>query len=107
MKLDRNQGNEGVGKYALINMRRYRKLDYVDAREASDMLARLDALGVIDKGARGDSDEFFVIKLKDKYAPAALHAYANAAADDDPEFSTEVTALAVRAEHHPDKKQPD
>jgi uncharacterized membrane-anchored protein len=108
MKLDRNDpANMGAGKYALINMRRYRALDAEAAREARDMLGRLDALGIIDKGAKGDTDEFFVIKLKDKYAPAALTAYANAAVDDDKEWATQVLALASRAEHHPDKKTPD
>lgn len=108
MKLDRNDpANMGAGKYALINMRRYRALDPAKAQEAHDILGKLDALGIIDKGARGESDEFFVIKLKDRFAPAALTAYANAAADDDIEWAKQVLALAARAEHHPDKKTPD
>lgn len=107
MKLDRNDNADGVGKYALINLRRYRDLPADKAQEAFDLLGKLDALGVIDKGARGASDEFFVIKLKDKYAAPALTAYANAAVEDDQEWAEQVLALASRAEHHPDRKQPD
>lgn len=107
MKLDRNEQPGGVGKYALINMRRYRALPPDKAEEAHDLLGKMEALGIIDTGARGADDEFFVIKLKDRYAPAALNAYANAAADDDKEWATQVLALASRAEHHPAQKQPD
>lgn len=107
MKLDRNTEPGGVGKYALINMRRYRALEPAAAAEAHDLLGRLDAMGIIDKGARGADDEFFVIKLKDKYAAPALTAYANAAVDDDKEWATQVLALAARAEHHPAQQKPD
>ncbi len=107
MKLDRNENDGGMGKYALINLRRLRALGQVHRQPAIEALEVLEQLGIIDRGARGATDEFFVVKLKDKYAPAALHAYANAAWDEDHEFATEVTALAVRAEHHPDKKTPD
>ena len=108
MKLDRNDPDRaGLGKYALINMRRYRALPGDQLAEAHALLDRLQDLGIIDKGVRGASDEFFVLKLKDKYAPAALTAYANAAVDDDKELATQVLELASRAEHHPDKKRPD
>jgi hypothetical protein len=43
-------------------------------------------------------NEFFVICLKDRYAQAALMAYAVAAAHgDDPEYSADVIELAKRA----------
>lgn len=107
MKLDRNQEPNGVGKYALINMRRYRALPDDKAAEAHDLLGKLEALGIIDTGARGSDDEFFVIKLRDRSAGAALMAYADDAADYDTEWATEVSALAARADHHPSKKTPD
>lgn len=107
MRLDRNADQSGVGKYALINLRRYRALPADKAQEAHELLGKLDRLGIIDTGARGAADEFFVIKLKDKYAAAALTAYANAAVDDDKEWASQVLALATRAEHHPGKKTPD
>lgn len=107
MRLDRNDNAKGVGKYALINLRRYRALPADQLKEAHLLLGRLDQLGVIDNGARGSDDEFFVIKLKDKYAEPALVAYANAAVDDDKEWAEQVLALAARAEFHPSKKKPD
>lgn len=107
MRLDRNVNVGRMGKYALVNLRRYNELPPDKASEALDLLSRLDSLGIIDKGVKGESDEFFVLKLKDKYAADALHAYANAAVDDDQEYAAEVAALATRSEHHPDKKQPD
>ncbi len=107
MLLDRNQEPGGVGKYALINMRRYRALPPDKAKEAHDLLGKLEALGIVDTGARGADDEFFVIKLKDRSAAAALFAYANDAANFDLEWANQVAALATRAEHHPAKKQPD
>jgi hypothetical protein len=107
MKLDRNQVRSGVGKYALINMRRYRALPPDKAAEAHDLLGKLEALGIIDTGARGADDEFFVIKLRDRSAGAALTAYANDADSYDHEWAVEVLALASRADHHPNKKTPD
>ena len=86
MKLDRNLNANGKGKYALLNLRNDR----------------------IEWGFVGASDEFFVIKLKDKYAQAALIAYADAAEHDDPEWAKEVRELAQRSgKNHPLCKQPD
>ena len=88
MRLDRNIGD--AGKYALVRMRDL----------TSDMRGALDALatgGVVDMASAGDQDEFFAIKLKDKYAQAALLAYADAAEADDPEYAADVRELAARA----------
>ena len=85
MKLDHNVNPDGKGKYALINLR----------------------TNQVHWGELHSEHEFFVIKLKDKYAAAALFAYARAAGADDPEFAAEVRALAQRAHNHPDSKQPD
>ena len=85
MKLDRNSNPDGKGKYTLIN-NRTNKVEYGDTPE----------------------DEFFVIKLKDKYANAALAAYSDAARADDPEYADEVLRLALRAGvHHTLCKMPD
>ena len=85
MKLDRNVSYDGKGKYALINLRTNQVL----------------------WGYPHSEHEFFVIKLKDKYASAALFAYARAAEADDPEYAADVRALAQRAHNHPNSKQPD
>ena len=65
----------------------------------------LERHGIIDYGTGGD--DFFVIRLKDKYASAALDAYSTAALKDDPEYALEVRQLANKAIAHPQKKRPD
>jgi hypothetical protein len=77
MKLDRNIGDSGKGKYALV---RLRKIE--DGSEAAMLLLRLAKLGHVDWGEVGARDEFFVVKLRDKYASAAIKGYSDAAADD-------------------------
>lgn len=73
--MDRNKNPNGKGKYALLNLRK----------------------NMIEWGCVGDEDEFFVVKLKDKHAKAALEAYANSIREDDEEFADEVMELAMRA----------
>ena len=46
-----------------------------------------------------------VRRLEDRYRRGSF--IDRAAADDDSEWAIQVLALASRAEHHPDKKQPD
>ena len=104
MRLDRNENSTGAGKYALLHLRRARA---AMTPEISAAITVLDKAGLIEWGKRGEDDEFFAIKLKDRSAPAALHAYANDAVDYDSEFAYDVSAMATRAERHPGKKQPD
>ena len=86
MKLDRNENINGKGKYALLNLRT-NKIEW----------------GYVD-----EPDEFFVIKLRDKYAKDALEAYAAAIIHDDPEFAEQVIELAMRAgPDSPYCKEPD
>lgn len=102
MKLDRN-GPNGLGKYAVVKLRKIGPGD-------DEARAHLDALvtgGFVEMGSTGDAEEFFVIKLKDRFAPAALRAYAEAAAAVDPEYAIEVLELVVRAIGHPNRKTPD
>lgn len=101
MKLDRNKDGAG-GKYAVVRLR--------EVPHDGEARAHLDALvtgGFVEMGSVGDADEFFVVKLKDRYAAAALVAYAEAAASDDPEYAIEVLELAARAMAHPNRKTPD
>jgi hypothetical protein len=84
MKLDRNINASGLGKYAIINLRTNR----------------------VERGWKGSPEEFFVIKLKDLGAAAALHAYAASINDYDPELAEQVSVLAVRSEHM-QRKHPD
>ncbi len=41
------------------------------------LLRRLEDLGHLDWGCVGHHDEFFVVKLRDKYAPGAIKGYAD------------------------------
>jgi hypothetical protein len=77
MKLDRNQNDDGKGKYALV---RLRKIE--EGSEAAALLIRLAELGHVDWGTVGSQDEFFVVKLRDRYAAAAIKGYSDAASDD-------------------------
>lgn len=105
MKLDRNLNPSGKGKYALINLR---KLDG-DPRTPQDMAAALlDQPEALQLGITGQADEFWLIKLKDKYAAVALKAYADAARADDPEYANQVEEMAHRAgPNSPYCKAPD
>jgi len=77
MKLDRNINANGMGKYALLNLR----------------------TNQVQWGNTPD-DEFFVIKLKDIGALPALLAYAKLYKLVDPEYAAEIKALADRSGKH-------
>ena len=106
MKLDRNIHADGRGKYALIPLRKLRSGDTFSGN-VEQAIETLRRAGLIDWGIVGTESEFFVIRLKDRYAAPSLFAYANAAAADDPEWADEVRSMAVRAERSPWQKQPD
>lgn len=101
MKLDRNITSPKRGKYALIKLR-----DATIRTERPEGGALVIDQEHVDFGDTEDSD-FFVIRLKDKYAAKALKAYAEAAAADDTEYADEVYALARKSSEHPNRKRPD
>lgn len=98
MKLDRNLGI-GRGKYALIKLRVSGPIGVVPEWLVIPKEA-------VDFGDHPDSD-FFVIRLKDKYAAPALAAYAMAAFADDQEYGLEVLNLAKQAAERLNKRRPD
>lgn len=104
MKLDRNDNPNGKGKYALVKLREIRSNPKTKPALARAISKNPDCL---DLGVRHSDGEFFVIRLKDKYAAAALEAYANAAQYDDEEYAGQVYMLAERAKRHPARKIPD
>jgi len=114
MKLDRNITTPRRGKYALIKLRPQIQygVECPTFLEPDAMAGGKGAVYVpviqeaIDFGDSHESD-FFVIRLKDKYAGAALAAYANAAMQDDPEYGREMMALVQKAIEHPLKRRPD
>lgn len=105
MKLDRNiKANKGKGKYALIKLR---TALIRPAALASGMIEVSER--DIDYGeSTKEGNDFFVIRLKDKYAEPALKAYAQAAYDDgQTEYSHQIFGLVRKAANHPQKKKPD
>jgi hypothetical protein len=111
VKLDRNTTDEGDGKYAILNLRRLRGLRTGNGSlppEIERALTDLEAAGVLEWSVKGEADEAFVMKLKDKWTAPALLAYADAAQDEDPEYAEEIRQLATRAgRNSPFCKRPD
>lgn len=104
MKLDRNKNG---GKYAVIRLRDLMRIHGSESDPAIKV-GELASMGLVEFSAPGSKDEFFVVKLRDIYARAALDAYADAAEKDDPEYAAEVRELAQRAGiGHPNSKRPD
>lgn len=94
MKMDRDINKSGKGKYAIVNMRKIAG----DPRSKRGLAKKiLEHPAALDFGISHSADEFFLIRLKDRYAQAALDAYADACAKDDPEFSAAVRELAKRS----------
>lgn len=105
MQLDRNLNPAGKGKYALINLRKLPGDPRTPADLAAAILANPEC---VEFGAVGAPDEFWPIKLKDRFAEPALQAYADAAQSVDPEFAAQVRELASRSgTNHPHCKTPD
>lgn len=105
MKRDRNINKSGKGKYAVINMRKIPGDPRTPQELAAAILAHPEC---VEWGCIGAEDEFWLTKLKDKYAEPSLRAYAMAAQDDDPEYANQVLELANRAgRFSPFCKSPD
>jgi hypothetical protein len=110
MKLDRNIDGGHGNKYGLIKNRQLEQLrdknGYFPERVAEALLTLVEA-GVLDWGCTPET-EFFVIRLKDKYAAGGLFGYANEADADDHEYAKQVAEMALRAgSNHPNCKAPD
>src|ERR1051326_5459170 len=101
MKMDRNiPGNNGRGKYALLLLRRLEA--YEDQNtfgglrpDIAAALKTLEDAGIIDWGIAETESEFFLIRLKDRCAQAALLAYAREASTFDVEWAAEVERLGA------------
>lgn len=104
MKLDRN--TQGRGKYALIKLRSLAALPEKQRDEIATMIDLMKESGVVDLGDTPETD-FFTIRLKDKYAAAALSSYATAAYREDPEYAGEVFALAKASAEYKTPRKPD
>lgn len=114
MKMDRNIADDGLGKYAVINLR---KLNETCGNagtfqrwtpKVQEAIDTLESVGALEWGRTGEPDEFFLIKLKDINADYALIAYADQANYTDKEFAGEVYELAKRSgANSPYCKHPD
>lgn len=106
MKLDRNIDGGHGNKYGLVKKRGLEELRK-RSRNIGDAIDLLVRAGVIDWGDTPET-EFFLIRLKDKYAASGLAGYAEAARDDDPEYAYEIVEMAGRAgPANPHCKRPD
>lgn len=116
MRLDRNNG--GQGKYAIVNMRKLREMTTHEkdpfGRLGNELRTALDILerrGILEYGEEDSKEEFFVIKLKDRFAAVALNAYAAALSGEklfDIDYAADIRELAGRAgESSPWCKTPD
>lgn len=103
MKLDRNINPTGRGKYALVKLRQLDAITATGDYSAVHNVECLQMQGVLDYGDTPKT-EFFVIRLKDKYAHAALNAYAQDAAKDDKEYAEEILELARKAREMKSRK---
>lgn len=108
MKLDRNINSSGKGKYAVINLRKIP----TDPRTAEELAAAILANPeAVEFGAVGSPEEFWLIKLRDRYATPAIMGYAMGIAFDpegDPEYQADVVEMGKRSETmHPLCKRPD
>ena len=105
MKLDRNITSPRRGKYALIKLRGV-ELPFQQASGTFTEEFCAVPIPAIDFGDTEETD-FFVIRLKDKFAAKALRAYAIAAEQDDATYANEIHALADKAEQYVEKRMPD
>lgn len=103
MKMDRNENTDGVGKYAVINLRKLNEtcghagIFHRWSPEVEQALKTLEDVGALEWGRVGEQDEFFLVKLKDVFAPGALRGYAAMADGVDPEWAAEVREMLPRS----------
>ena len=103
MRLDRFTTPDNRNKYALLKLRKGTPVP-IGLHKATGFI--VDA-GMLDMGNKPGT-EFFVIRLKDKYAAAALAAYAKAALEDgELEFAKDVQTLADISLAYPDRQKPN
>lgn len=116
MKLDRDVNSNKKGKYALLKLREVTDQEFDRIRgEISHNKSEHSYFpsqtyvptSAVDLGDTDDS-EFFVLRLKDKYAHQTLMMYAVLALlDGEREYAEAVIALAEKAKSHPNQKKPD
>lgn len=105
MKLMRNTDPLQYGKYIVINTNKFTERPKTVEELIDAIKSHPDS---VEFCKVGDPNEFFVLKLKDENADAALMAYASSISEKDAEFSVDVCELALRSgKYHPLCKEPD
>lgn len=131
MRLVRNTTLDGKCKYALVRLDKIRLNETgeqfstdCDPAAIQDALDLLHREGLLEYGEKGSKEEFFAIKLKDRFSHHAFEAYATAVANEADilvmregldekdvsglrEYATDVSELAERAEERTDATTPD
>jgi len=105
MKLNRNESAGGIGKYIVIKTEGLEEIPTTPVELAAAILKHPEC---VQFGKVGDPDEFFVLKLKDENADAALFAYSDKVMRTDIEYGEDIYNLAERSGlNHPHCKTPD
>lgn len=111
MKMDRDINPDGRGKYALVLMRNTPPAGTIKHHVVKFALFMLWKMGMIDFGRVGTPSEFFLIRLRDKFAYRALKGYQEAIALDpkpDDEYAQSVSEMMERSgPYSPFCKYPD
>jgi len=103
MKMDRDINDDGGGKYAVINLRRLNSVAAGSgpfqrwSPQVEQALKTLEEAGALEWGRVGERDEFFLVKMRDQFAPGAIRGYAAMADGVDPEWATAVRTMLTRA----------
>lgn len=109
MKMDHDiEGNGGRGKYALLLLRKL--TEYDDGKtfggvspKIAAALQVLEDAGIVDWGIVGTESEFFVMRLKDKYAYGGMVGYireVEAGPFIDREYAAALRDMALRSGPH-------
>lgn len=120
MKLLRNENADKRGKYAIVPLVKVANLTGQTKNSVRVALKKLQEANMLDFGDKEDG-EFFVMTLRDMFAPAALRSYAKAVLEhaekvkeSDPkksaslaEFGAEILGLFKQSMANKGRKLPD
>lgn len=105
-RLVRNTTPDGSCKYGLVRMDKIRLMGKEQQQAVLALLDKLKSAGVYETAGKEETEEAFVIKLKDIHACHALFAYARSVDEYDPQLAKEVFELASRSAHRKDARHP-
>jgi hypothetical protein len=74
--LIRNMSPDGKCKYALVRLDRLREASPVTKALGEGALDQIQSMDLLEYGEKGTAEEFFVLKLKDRFTASAIEEYA-------------------------------